>query len=38
MCRAEFAQHERTSLPALPVITAEQQKPLSHRLSLAARW
>jgi hypothetical protein len=36
LCRAECAQHERTSLPALPVITAEQQKPVSHRLALAA--
>jgi superfamily II DNA/RNA helicase len=36
LCRAEFAQYERMSLPALPVITSEQQKPLSHRLALAA--
>jgi len=35
LCRAEFAQYERTSLPMLPVITAEQQKPLSHRLAMA---
>jgi hypothetical protein len=36
LCRAEFAQYEQTSLPTLPVITTEQQKPLSHRLSLAS--
>jgi hypothetical protein len=36
LCRAEFAQYERPSLPTLPVIPAEQQKPLSHRLDLAA--
>jgi hypothetical protein len=36
LCRAEFAQHERTDLPVLPAITAEQQKPLSHRLALAS--
>lgn len=36
LCREEFAQYEKTDLPALPVITAEQQKPMSHRLALAA--
>ncbi len=35
LCREEFAQHERTTLPTLPVITAEQQKPLNHRLAMA---
>ena len=35
LCRAEFAQYERTSLPGLPVIPAEQQKPVSHRLAVA---
>jgi hypothetical protein len=38
LCRAEFAQYERVSLPALPVITAEQQKPMSHRLAMAALY
>jgi hypothetical protein len=38
ICRDEFAQHERTSLPTLPVITAEQQKPLSHRLAMATLY
>ena len=38
LCRAEFAQYERTSLPGLPVISAEQQKPISHRLSMANAW
>jgi hypothetical protein len=33
MCRAEFALYARDSLPGLPAITAEQQKPVSHRLS-----
>jgi hypothetical protein len=36
LCRVEFAQYEKTDLPALPAITAEQQKPMSHRLALAA--
>jgi superfamily II DNA/RNA helicase len=35
LCRNEFAQYERTRLPTLPVIPAEQQKPLSHRLDLS---
>jgi len=35
LCRAEYAQYERTSLPGLPVIPAEQQKPISHRLSMS---
>jgi hypothetical protein len=35
LCRAEFAQYDRTSLPGLPVVPAEQQKPISHRLSMA---
>jgi hypothetical protein len=34
LCRAECAIYERTSLPGLPVITAEQQKPISHRVSV----
>jgi len=38
LCRAEFAQYERTSLPGLPVIPAEQQKPINHRLSLPGAW
>jgi superfamily II DNA/RNA helicase len=38
LCRAEFALHERTTLPGLPVISAEQQKPVNHRLSMAAGW
>jgi len=36
LCGNELAQYERTSLPTLPVMTAEQQKPLSHRLAMAA--
>ena len=38
LCRGEFAQYERTSLPGLPVIPAEQQKPISHRLSMTSVW
>ncbi len=38
LCRAEVAQYERTSLPGLPVITAEQQKPVNHRLSMTGAW
>jgi superfamily II DNA/RNA helicase len=38
LCRAEFTQYERVSLPGLPVIPAEQQKPMSHRLALASRY
>ncbi|MCE0496933.1 MAG: DEAD/DEAH box helicase [Methylacidiphilales bacterium] len=34
LCRAEFAQHARDSLPGLPIIPAEQQKPISHRLTM----
>lgn len=34
LCRAEYSQYERTALPTLPVITAEQQKPMSHRLAM----
>jgi hypothetical protein len=34
LCRAELVQYERDSLPGLPVIPAEQQKPISHRLSM----
>ena len=37
LCREESSQFERTNLPTLPVITAEQQKPLSHRPNLAVR-
>jgi superfamily II DNA/RNA helicase len=36
LCRAEFAQYERTSLPGLPAIPAEQQKPISHRLAMSS--
>jgi hypothetical protein len=38
LCRAEWAQYERTSLPGLPVISAEQQKPVNHRLSMSSNW
>jgi hypothetical protein len=38
LCREEMGQHERGSLPTLPVITAEQQKPLSHRLAMATLY
>jgi hypothetical protein len=38
MCRAELSAHERTTLPTLPVITAEQEKPVSHRLVMTGRW
>lgn len=37
LCRVEIALHERTGLPGLPVIPAEQQKPISHRLSISPR-
>jgi hypothetical protein len=33
LCRTEFAQYARDSLPGLPVIPAEQQKPVAHRLA-----
>lgn len=35
LCRAEIAPYERTSLPGLPVIPADQQKPISHRLTMS---
>jgi len=38
LCRAESAQYERTSLPGLPVISAEQMKPVNHRLSMSHAW
>jgi superfamily II DNA/RNA helicase len=39
LCREELAAYERSSLPTLPVITAEQQKPVSHRLAISGpRW
>jgi superfamily II DNA/RNA helicase len=38
LCRAEYAQYERVSLPGLPVIPAEQQKPLSHRVTMTNSW
>jgi hypothetical protein len=38
LCRVELTQHEKTSLPHLPVITAEQQKPLSHRLGMTRAY
>jgi hypothetical protein len=38
LCRTEFAQYERVSLPTLPVIPAEQQKPISHRLAMSSRF
>jgi hypothetical protein len=34
LCRAEVAQYERNTLPGLPVISAEQMKPVNHRLSM----
>jgi hypothetical protein len=34
LCRTELAQYEKTSLPNLPVLTAEQQKPINHRLTM----
>ena len=36
LCRRELSQYERSRLPGLPVITAEQQKPVSHRLAFFA--
>ncbi len=36
LCRTEFAQYDRVGLPGLPVISAEQQKPINHRLSMSA--
>jgi DEAD/DEAH box helicase len=38
LCRAEFALYERDTLPGLPVIPAEQQKPITHRLSMTSAW
>ena len=38
ICRAEYAQYERDSLPGLPVVPADQQKPVTHRLSMNSRW
>src|SRR6201996_1311202 len=35
LCRSEVAQYERTSLPGLPVITAEQMKPVNHRIVMS---
>ena len=36
LCRNEFAQYERGNLPSLPIIPAEQLKPISHRLSMSS--
>jgi superfamily II DNA/RNA helicase len=38
LCRDEYSQYERASLPGLPVIPAEQQKPLSHRLAMTSYY
>ena len=38
LCRAELEQHEQRGLPTLPIITAEQQKPISHRLGFATSF
>ena len=38
LCRVEFAQYERVGLPTLPVIPAEQQKPVSHRLGITTAY
>jgi hypothetical protein len=38
LCASELSQYERSGLPTLPVITAEQQKPVSHRLAMAALY
>jgi superfamily II DNA/RNA helicase len=35
LCRSEVAQYERNSLPGLPIISAEQMKPVNHRLSMS---
>jgi len=35
LCRTEFAQYARDSLPGLPIIPAEQQKPVGHRLTMS---
>jgi superfamily II DNA/RNA helicase len=38
VCRIELAQYEKTSLPQLPVMTADQQKPMSHRLAMTRAY
>jgi hypothetical protein len=38
LCRTELTQYEKTSLPNLPVIPAEQQKPMSHRLGMTRAY
>ena len=38
LCRAELVQYERTSLPGLPVIPAEQKKPVTHRVAMPGAW
>jgi hypothetical protein len=35
LCRAELVQYEKAGLPNLPVLTAEQEKPISHRLGMS---
>ena len=34
LCQAELLQYERSGLPDLPKPTAEQEKPVNHRLSM----
>jgi hypothetical protein len=34
ICRAELAQYEKAGLPSLPAMTAEQEKPITHRLTM----
>ena len=38
LCAAELAQYEKTGLPGLPVLTAEQEKPVNHRLTMARAY
>jgi hypothetical protein len=38
LCRTELEQYARTGLPTLPVLTAEQEKPISHRLSMGRAY
>jgi hypothetical protein len=38
LCRNELEQYARTGLPSLPILTAEQEKPINHRLSIGRAY
>jgi hypothetical protein len=38
LCRGELEQYARTGLPTLPILTADQEKPISHRLTIGRAY